>query len=181
WLPGSGGGDGRLLQAHGTKAARAAEGGVNSLTFVSEILTQVKLTQSVTTDIKYLTEGRYKARKTGQKGAIEERLASIRSSLDAVNMSYALKAAIYYSDGETDAMLKCLEQYADFIGKSIASKSRKLAELDSTDKLPKGGFWEEKALALEAVGNIRGLLCEPDEAIEVLALESPKESENVEG
>lgn len=140
-----------------------------------------QLSQSILTDIKYLTEGKYKSRKTGQKTAIEERLTSIRSALDAVNMSFALKAAIYYGDGETEAMLRCLEQYADFIGETIAPKSRKLAELDPTDQLPKGGFWTEKAKALEAVDIIRGLLAEQKEDVKVLALEASEEAGDGEG
>ena len=139
-----------------------------------------QLSQSITTDIRYLTEERYKAKKTGQRRAIEERISSIRSSLDAVNMSYALKAAIYYSDGETDAMLRCLEQYADFIGRSIAPNSKKLAELDSTEKLPKGGFWEEKTLALEAVKRIRAFLCERVDSIEVPSLKPGEGTEDAE-
>lgn len=140
-----------------------------------------QLSQSISTDIKYLAEGRYKSRKTGQKATIEERLASIRDSLDAVNASFALKAAIYYGGGEIEAMLKCLEQYADFIGAAVAPKSKKLAELDPTEKLPKGGFWEEKVSALEAVDNIRGLLNAPEEPAEVPALESDKEKNDGEG
>lgn len=135
-----------------------------------------QLSQSLSTDIRYLTEGKYKSRKTGQKATIEERIASIRSALDTLNTSYALKAAIYYGNDETEAMLKCLEQYANFIGETIAPKSKKLAELDPTEHLPKGGFWAEKAKALEAIGNIRGLLAESEEDVEIFALETSTES-----
>lgn len=153
----------KLLEAQALKSLSDANG---------------QLSQSLSTDIKYLTEGKYKSRKTGQKAAIEERIASIRSALDTVNMSYALKAAIYYGNDETEAMLKCLEQYASFIGETIAPKSKKLAELDPTEHLPRGGFWTEKAQALEAVGNIRSLLAGPKEDMEIFALKTGEESNN---
>lgn len=134
-----------------------------------------QLSQSITTDIKYLAEGKYKSRKKDQKAAIEDRLSSIRNSLDAVNMLFALKAAIYYGSEETEAMLKCLEQYANFIMETVAPKSKKLAELDPAERLPKGGFWEEKALALEAVNNIRGHLNAPEDQAGILTVEAGEE------
>lgn len=156
----------KLLQAQALKSLSDANG---------------QLTQSISADIKYLAEGRYKSRKTGQKAAIEEKLTSIRSALETVNMSFALKAAIYYSAGETGAMLQCLGQYSEFIGEHIVPNSKKLAELDPKEQLPKGGFWAEKAKALEGVECIRGLLTESESDIEALGLEASEEKDNGEG
>jgi hypothetical protein len=139
-----------------------------------------QLAQGVTTDIKYLTEGKYKTKKKSESQAIEDRLSSIRSELDALNMTVALKAAIYYKNNETSAMVKCLEQYAGFINDAVSVNSKKLAELDSTDQLPAGGFWEEKAKALNAVGEISHLLEAPEVEVLPVLPEGSEEIDNYE-
>ena len=139
-----------------------------------------QLMQEIAVNVRYLAEGKYKSKKGGQKAAIAERLAEIRASLDAVNASVAIKAAIYYNEGETGALARTLETYAEFINGSIAQWAGTLAELDESEKLPKGGFWEQKAQSLQEAARIRGLLDGSTEYEAVLMLESSEEADDAE-
>lgn len=107
----------KLLEAQALKSLSDANG---------------QLSQSLSTDIKYLIEGKYKSRKTGQKAAIEERIASIRSALDTVNMSYALKAA---STTATMRQGPCSNASSSMLALSAKQLPRKARSWQSSTRL----------------------------------------------
>lgn len=117
-----------------------------------------QLGQGAKTDIRYLMEGGYKQKKTGQTAAIDEKIVALRAGIEGLNAAFAMKAAIYYAEGEDAAVFRVIDQYASFLATTVEPYAGKLAELDAVDRLPKGGFWKEKAKALESADKMKMLL-----------------------
>ena len=112
--------------------------------------------QSAISDVKYLVRGGYKDLPKGKIIAdINSRIADLNKCLEIIHKSAVVKAGIYYSLGEPDAMLEVFDEYAKFIDNTIIRNKGALAELDSTERRIDSSKWARKKDIIDAVATIR--------------------------
>ena len=117
-----------------------------------------QMIQQIRSDIQYLSSGKYNHLKSVRKDKIDEKISSITNCYDIVYRSSFLKAAIYNSVGEFNAMLTTCEEYGKFIEKLILPNNLILTEADKNDKKLDITIWEERAKVLLKCNDVKNIL-----------------------
>jgi len=136
-----------------------------------------QLAMQMQSDIRYLSEGRYKERRGRQSEEIASRMESINKSFEVIHRAAFLKASIYYEAGELSAMLAAVSDYGRFLESEVVPHAPRLAEFDSKDNLLRGGVWETRSRSLSNVEEIKSQL----QSGSVFYLQAPEEGEPNEG
>ena len=119
-----------------------------------------QILQDLRTNMQYLLEGKYKAKKGHSAEDIREKMANINRCFDIVHRSYLLKAALFYERAEITAMLSVFDEYGKFLQREIMPYAPQLTELDRNDVLLQDGRWERRAKLFDELGTIRLQLTE---------------------
>ena len=116
-----------------------------------------QMIQDIRTSIEYLMTKKFRHSKNSKERMekIDEHLAIIQQCCGVVFKSACLKAIIYSSSKELDAMLVSIEEYGRFVEKLIVPYVGELSELDSSVKLISKGSWGQMAETFIGCKNIR--------------------------
>lgn len=112
-----------------------------------------RLSAEMKSDILFLVNREYQASKKNQVHLIDQRMAKIEQSFAYIYQASILRAAIYLSEGETQAMAQVLERYSAFIDDTVSRNVSTLIECDRNDKGEETGTWRTRAkLKLDVSG-----------------------------
>ncbi len=114
-----------------------------------------QILQELRTNMQYLLEGKYKAKRGHSADDIREKMANINRCFDIVHRSYMLKAALFYERNEINAMLSVFDEYGKFLQREIIPYAPQLTELDRNDVLLQDGRWERRTQLFDELGSVR--------------------------
>ncbi len=143
--------------------------GIQDATFRSLVAAQAlktlsdgneQILQEMRTNMQYLLEGKYKAKKGHSADDIREKMANINRCFDIVHRSYLLKASLFYERNEINAMLSVFDEYGKFLQREIMPYAPQLTELDRNDVLLQDGRWDRRAQLFGEIGAVRKQLSE---------------------
>lgn len=117
-----------------------------------------QMVQNIKMDIQYLVDKKYKCKKDKSIQIIDDKMIDINKSFEIIHRAFVLRAAIYYEQGELDAMLRVLDSYGSFLEKVIVPVTPKLTEYDANDMLLREGVWEKRAGAFVEIKDMRKLI-----------------------
>ena len=120
-----------------------------------------QMIQEARSSIEYLVTKQFRKSKDRMK-KIEEQLSIIQQCSGAIFKASCMKAIVYYSCGEVDAMLVAIEEYGHFVENLIVPNVGELSELDSSVKLISKGPWMQIADTFSGCKDIRNQIAGMD-------------------
>ncbi len=117
-----------------------------------------QILQDLRSNMQYLLEGKYKAKKGHSADDIREKMTNINRCFDIVHRSYLLKAALFYERDEITAMLSVFDEYGKFLQREIMPYAPQLTELDQHDVLLQNGRWDRRSQLFSELSTIKNQL-----------------------
>lgn len=124
-----------------------------------------RLTLTMQSDIRYLTNKEYKSAKGKSVELIDDHMCNMSQSFTFIHQATMLRAGIYCNAGELAAMSTVLDEYSRFIEGTIANNASLLAQCDTTDNGTEEGVWKSRTKLKLDVSDFAKQLNKPEKTV----------------